>query len=126
MANFYMNSWRYSQTQAEKFSRFTQSTTLTINNNEIRSDVTEWAETTSRQDCSSCFILTIVQAPGTREPRTLPQEYKSLKAARVDITKTLFEMMTEFGAKSYSADIRNGRLFITTDNSYRITVVLDK
>ena len=124
--NYNYSFWRYSQTQADKFSHMIQSTTLTINNDELHSDITEWTETSSRQDFTSCVILTIVQAPGSHEKQTLPQEYRNMKAARIDITKTLLEMMTEFGARSYSADIQNGRLIITTDNRYRITVVLDK
>lgn len=126
MQNIDFINWRYSQTQANKFSRMIQSTTLTINRNELRSDISEWAESSSRQDFASCFILTIVQAPGSHEKQTLPQEYRNMKSARVDITKTLAEMMTEFGARSYSADIHDGRLIITTDNRYRITVVRDE
>ena len=127
MCNIYSNFWRYSQTEADKFGRMIQSTSLTINHNELRADITEWTETlSSMEHSSSCTIITVIQRSGTQEQLRLPQVYSSLGAARADCTKTLAEIMNEFGAKDYTADIRNGRLFITTDNRVKITMVLDK
>ena len=127
MANYYSNCWRYSQTEADKFSHMIQSVTLTINFKEIREDITEWVETLSSQErSSSCAIITVIQRSGSQERQTLTQVYKSLGAARADCTKTLAEIMAEFGARDYTAEIRNDRLFITTDNRYKITLVLDK
>ena len=127
MRYYYSNFWRYSQSQADKFSRFTKSTTLSVSINEIRADMSEWTESLSSEvNSSSCTIITVMQQPGTQGQLRLPQVYRSLGAVRADCTKTLAEIMTEFGAKDYTAEIRNGRLFVTTDNRVKITMVLDK
>ncbi len=127
MTDFYTNCWRYSQVQVAKYDHYITSVTLTINFKEIREDITEWTETlSSTEHSSNCTIITVIQRSGSQEWQTLTQVYKNLGAARADCTKTLAEIMTEFGAKDYTAEIRDGRLFITTDNRVKITMVLDK
>ena len=97
-----------------------------FNQKDLRLDITEWFETFSMEEItSSSFILTVVQRPGAREQQMLPQEFKSLKAACMDSTKLLSEVIAECGARSISTEIRNDRFFVTTDNNIKITMVLD-
>ena len=97
-----------------------------FNQKDLRLDITEWFETFSMEEItSSSFILTVVQRPGAREQQMLPQEFKSLKAACMNSTKLLSEVIAECGARSISTEIRNDRFLVTTDNHVKITMVLD-
>ena len=92
---------------------------------DLRSDIAEWIETASREEFSSCFILTVVQRPGSHERRVLPQEYRNARTACSQSTRLLTEMIADCGARSFTTDIVGDRLFVTTDNRYKITLVLE-
>ena len=114
------------RSRAEKIENMIQFYATQFNQKDLRLDITEWFETFSMEEItSSCFILTVVQRPGAREQQMLPQEFKSLKAACMDSTKLLSEVIAECGARSISTEIRNDRFFVTTDNNVKITMVLD-
>lgn len=107
-----------------KFNSRIQKYASQVNSKEIRLDVTEWIESSDREDSSAYLILTVVQRPA-HEPQTLPQEYKSLAAACVECTRLLAEVISECGGRYISTEIRNDRLYVTTDNNVKITMVLD-
>ena len=93
---------------------------------ELRADITEWYETLSVSETSSpCIVMTVVQRLGSGEQQILPQEYKSLKAARMDSSRVLADVMADCGARDFTAEIREDRLVVTTDNRYKITMVID-
>ena len=121
-----MKQFYHSHTNANKYNKMIQGAYSQFSKKDLRLDVTEWIETFSRDDASSsCFILTVIQRPGAREQQMLPQEFKNLKAACMDSTKLLSEVITECGARSISTEVRNDRFYVTTDNNVRITMVLD-
>ena len=122
----HMKQFYHSHTNANKYNKMIQGAYSQFSKKDLRLDVTEWIETFSRDDASSsCFILTVIQRPGARDQQMLPQEFKSLKAACMDSTKLLSEVITECGARSISTEVRNDRFYVTTDNNVRITMVLD-
>lgn len=97
-----------------------------INQKDLRSDISEWIESVSNEGlASTCFIITVIQRPGAKEQQILPQEYRSLAAACMDGSKTLVEILTDFGARSITTDIRNNRFVVTASNGVMITMVLE-
>ena len=123
-----MTSFNYnSMTQAHynKYNNILQGFTTLINRKELRLDISEWIETVSRDISSSCFILIVVQRPGSSEQQVLPQEYKNTSVACVESTRLLAEVMEEYGARHITTEIRNDRFFVITDNDVRITMVID-
>ena len=112
------------QSHFSKYNNLLQKYASQVNKKEIRLDVTEWIESSDRDDSSSCFILIVVQRPGAHEPQTLPQEYKSLASACVECPRLLTEVISEYGGRYISTEIRNDRLYVTTDNNVKITMVL--
>lgn len=113
------------QSHFTKYNTVIQKYASQVNKKEISIDVTEWIESSDRDDSSSCFIFTVVQRPGSLEPQTLPQEYKSLASACVECTRLLAEVISECGGRYISTEIRNDRLYVTTDNNVKIMMVLD-
>ena len=92
---------------------------------ELRLDLAEWYENFSREDISSSLVLTIVQHIGSPEQQVLPQEYKTASAACMSSTRLISEAIHEIGARSITTEIRNDRFYVTTDNHYQITLVID-
>ncbi len=97
----------------------------TINQMDLRSDIAEWIETSSREDISFCSILTVVQRPGSLDWQLLPQEYKSQSAARVEGAQFLSKIILSCGGRFFSSEIRNDRFYVTTDNNVKITMVFE-
>lgn len=119
-------SFNMTQAHYNKYNNILQAYASQINKKELRLDVSEWIESSSRYDkSSSCFILTIVQRPGSREQQIIPQEYKNMSAACVESTRLLAEVMAEVGARRITSEIRNNRFFVITDNDVKITMVID-
>lgn len=114
------NSWDASQIN------MIQGFSTRVNLMDLRLDITEWIESVSVEGMtSSCFIITVIQRPGAKEQQILPQEYRSLAAACMDGSKTLVEILTDFGARSITTDIRNNRFVVTASNGVMITMVLE-
>ena len=105
---------------------FTYKANLEMRRHELRDDVKEWFETASIEPITSeLYVLTVVQRPVSRETRTITQEYKNLSVARVESTRLLAEVMADCGARSFTAEIGDDRLVVTTDNRYKITLVIE-
>lgn len=120
------NYGKRSHTNASKYNYMIQRLAANVNQKDLRIDITDWIETVSRDDASSpCFILTVVQRPGAQEQYVLPQEYKSMKSARMNCSSYLAEIIADCGAFSITTEIRNDRFYVTTDNNVKITMVLD-
>ena len=93
---------------------------------ELRADVAEWFTTASLVDSSSeLYVLTVVQRPGSWERRTITQEYKNISVARVESTRLLAEVLADCGARSFSVEIGDDKFTVTTDNRFKITLVLE-
>ena len=120
-------NFAFNMTQAHynKYNNILNGYASQINKKELRLDISEWIDTVRDDVSSSCFILTVVQRPGSSEQQILPQEYKNMSAACVESTRLIAEMMSEFGARQITTEIRNDRFFVTTENDLKITLVLD-
>ena len=123
MKNSNYNGMR-SHINTHKCNNMIQKLASQVNQRDLRMDISEWIESISRTD-SSCFILTVVQRPGSREQQVLPQEYKSMKAACMNSSRYLAEIISDCGAKSITSDIRNDRFYVTTENNVKITMVME-
>ena len=111
--------------KSSKYNKMIQRLATQVNQKDLRMDVADWIETVSSEESTSCFILTVVQRPGAREQQVLPQEYKSLKAACMNSSRVLAEIISDCGARCITTDIRNDRFYVTTENNVRITMVLE-
>ena len=119
-------SFNMTQAHYNKYNNILQGYASQINKKDLRLDISEWIESSSRYDkSSSCFILTVVQRPGSREQQIIPQEYKNMSAACVESTRLLAEVMAEVGARRITSEIHNDRFFVITDNDVKITMVID-
>ena len=125
MKNSNFNGMR-SHINANKCNNMIQKLAAQVNQKDLRMDVADWIETVSSvETSSSCFILTVVQRPGSMEQQVLPQEYKSLKAACMDSSKFLAEIIADCDARYITTDIRNDRFYVTTENNVKITMVME-
>ena len=121
---------RDGQKQARACGKQSQSVSFKANlemrRHELRAEVAEWFETASINDTTSLlYVLTVVQRPGNWGTRTLTQAYKYLSAAMVESTRLLAEVMADCGARSFTAEIGDDRFVVTTDNRYKITLVIE-
>ncbi len=115
-----------SHLNSSKYNKMIQKLASQVSQKDLRTDVADWIETVSGVDTSSsCFVLTVVQHPGSCERQVLPQEYKSLKSARMNCSRVLAEIIADCGARCITTDIRNDRFYVTTENNVKITMVLE-
>ena len=115
-----------SRSNINKFNNIIDKLASQVIQKDLHDDISEWIETASRVDASSsCFILAVIQRPGAREQQVLPQEYKSLKSARMNCSRFLSEIITDCGARCITTDVRNDRFYVTTENNVKITMVLE-
>ena len=120
------NSFNMNHLDSSKYNKMIQKLATQVSQKDLRTDVADWIETFSGMDTSSsCFVLTVVQHPGSCERQVLPQEYKSLKSARMNCSRVLAEIIADCGARCITTDIRNDRFYVTTENNVKITMVLE-
>jgi hypothetical protein len=125
MKNYNINGMR-SHANMNKYNNMIKKYATQVNQNDLHEDISEWMETFSSVDTSSsCFILTVVQRPDAQEQQVFPQEYKSMKAACINSTKVLSEIISDCGARCITTDIRNDRFYVTTENNFKITMVME-
>lgn len=125
MKNTNYNGMR-SHINSNKFNSIINKFATQVNQRDLREDISEWIETASSTDITaSCFILTVVQRPGAREQQVLPQEYRSLKAACINSSRILAEIIADCGAHCITTDVRNERFYVTTENNVKITMVME-
>ena len=120
------NSFNMNHLNSSKYNKMIQKLASQVSQKDLRTDVADWIETVCGVDTSSsCFVLTVVQHPGSCERQVLPQEYKSLKSARMNCSRVLAEIIADCGARCITTDIRNDRFYVTTENNVKITMVLE-
>lgn len=124
MKNSNYNGMR-SHINTNKCNNMIQKLASQVNQKDLRMDVTDWIETVSSVETTSCFILTVVQRQGAQEQQVFPQEYKSLKAACMNSSRVLAEIIADCGARCITTDIRNDRFYVTTENNVKITMVME-
>ena len=111
---------------SHKTNKMIQQLSCQISQKDLRLDLTDWLESSSNVTSnSSCFVITVVQRPGARDQQVFPQEYKNMKAACMDGSRLLADIIADCGAQCVTdTDIRNDRFYVTTENNVKITMVL--
>ena len=122
--NKYNSNSRMTRNQSYMINKMIQDYYFKANLRDLRSDVANWFETSIKQEISSSIILAVVQRPGW-EQQIIPLECKNRQSACIDCSSVLAKVINETGAKVVYSDIYDGRLVITTDNQFKITMVLD-
>ena len=112
------------QNQTNMINKMIQDYYFKANIRDLRSDVANWFETSIKQEITSSIILTVIQRPGWGQ-QVIPLECKNRKSACIDCSSVLAKVIGESGAREVDTEIYDGRLVVTTDNHFKITMVLD-
>ena len=118
-----INNYSNNELHVQKFNHQLDQLACRVNQKDLRSDVAEWLEDIIEVENSSCMVLTVVQQGNQQQ--ILPQEYKNMRSARYGSARLLAEVISEFGARCISTEIRNDRLYVTLNNKVKITMTLD-